>query len=110
MADFTEYSALTDYHKGNLPATNYWRIENGKEPIAVPKSDKNYYKYFTPAMEAQAKAGRARKLWLASLPPEPQRPPIVVEPEVEMVLATQKILKREPVKRAKKDTGTSSLF
>lgn len=63
----TKYEDLTTYQKKTLPATNFWRIANGLEPIKVPKSDKSYYQYSTPAQEAKAKQIFNDKVRLDSL-------------------------------------------
>jgi hypothetical protein len=49
-----KYEKLQEHQRKSLPATNFWLIANGKEPIQVPQSDTHFYQYFTPETEAQA--------------------------------------------------------
>jgi hypothetical protein len=43
---YSEYNSMSAYEKTSLPATNYWRVRNGKSEIPVPPQDKHYKKYF----------------------------------------------------------------
>ena len=61
------YQDMEPYAQKRLPATNFWRIANGLEPITVPKSDTHYYTYFTPAYEQQAKDTCRKILWKRSM-------------------------------------------
>jgi hypothetical protein len=45
------YSTLSDYHRSCLPATNYWREQQGLPIIEVPETDENYKKYYKQQIE-----------------------------------------------------------
>jgi hypothetical protein len=55
---YDEYHALHPRSRKCLPATNFWLIAAGREPIAVPPEDKHYHKYFT-----EKQREHALKIW-----------------------------------------------
>lgn len=67
------------YQRKCLVATNFWRIAGGLEEIKVPKSDKEYHKYFTDASRAKAIELFENKKWLTkvSATKPPLEPPLI---------------------------------
>ena len=52
--NYETYNAMTPRARKALPATNFWLIAAGREPIAVPAKDKDYHKYFTEVQRQNA--------------------------------------------------------
>lgn len=50
--DFTEYNKLSTYQKDRVYNVNYWRIQTGKEPMAVPEDAKKYWTMLEENLEA----------------------------------------------------------
>lgn len=46
LKQYSEYYAMTEYHRSCLAATNYHRVLQGLYEIPVPPSDTHYHKYF----------------------------------------------------------------
>ncbi len=52
--NYAQYNALSPRERKALPATNFWLIAAGREPIAVPAKDKDYHRYFTDVQRKNA--------------------------------------------------------
>ena len=48
---YPEYAQMSASERKSLPATNFWRLRMGLEPIPVPPEDEYYQCYFTPPEE-----------------------------------------------------------
>ena len=52
---FGHYNALNEYQKRVIYATNFWRLASGREIIAVPDDNLEYWSRWNSKIEQQAK-------------------------------------------------------